>query len=424
MATFCLSNAKSFLPSLQSSFPSSSSSSPLSIHTQKLNSRRQLIWCKAVDDSHFPPPILISKRSLYLSLTTTLLLSLSGSHGCFDANAAILEADDDEDLLQKVKQDRKKRLERQGLINSSGKERGYLQDLVYKLSKVGQAIEKNDLPAASGVLGQNVETDWVKNVNSALTKFSISPEEKSEVDAFNSSLASLISSVVKNDIEASRTSFVASATAFEKWTTLTATSAAFSTSAISASPRELFTWGAFPCKPSTIWVSFFSSSALPFNTSFLDSSSFSTLFSRSCASSFSSTFSAAASISSFFSSFSPSTSLPAIAPGEPSGFSSAPISLPPGFEAEDFLPRFLGGSLSGGGGGADFTFSLILADLLGVSPVAQSNSDNGGPPGCDFRYCFNWFLLVISSPVGAVKVISLFFEAPPFLFVSCINKEG
>lgn len=124
MATFCLSNAKSLLPLLQSSSPSSSSSTPLSVHTQKLNSRRQLIWCKAVNESHFSPPILISKRRLYLSLTTSLLLSLSGSHGCFDANAAILEADDDEDLLQKVKQDRKKRLERQGLINSSGKERG------------------------------------------------------------------------------------------------------------------------------------------------------------------------------------------------------------------------------------------------------------------------------------------------------------
>ena len=53
------------------------------------------------------------------------MLSLA-SKGCFDANAAILEAEDDEELLEKVKRDRKKRLERQGVINSSAKETGLI----------------------------------------------------------------------------------------------------------------------------------------------------------------------------------------------------------------------------------------------------------------------------------------------------------
>lgn len=47
---------------------------------------------------------------------------------------------------------------------------GYLQELVYKLSKVGQAIEKSDLSAASSVLGQSTNADWVQNVNKAFTK--------------------------------------------------------------------------------------------------------------------------------------------------------------------------------------------------------------------------------------------------------------
>lgn len=47
---------------------------------------------------------------------------------------------------------------------------GYLQDLVYKLSKVGEAIEKNDLAAASSVLGRSTETDWVQKANQAFTK--------------------------------------------------------------------------------------------------------------------------------------------------------------------------------------------------------------------------------------------------------------
>lgn len=48
------------------------------------------------------------------------MVSLAGE----DANAAILDADDDEELLEKVKRDRKKRLERQGVIKSSTKETG------------------------------------------------------------------------------------------------------------------------------------------------------------------------------------------------------------------------------------------------------------------------------------------------------------
>ena len=47
---------------------------------------------------------------------------------------------------------------------------GYLQDLVYKLSKVGQAIENNDLEAACLVLGKGIDSGWVRTVNLAFTK--------------------------------------------------------------------------------------------------------------------------------------------------------------------------------------------------------------------------------------------------------------
>ncbi|CAN7123876.1 unnamed protein product [Brassica rapa subsp. narinosa] len=71
---------------------------------------------------------------------------------------------------------------------------GYLQDLVYKLSKVGQAIENNDLEAACLVLGKGIDTGWVKTVNLAFTKLSSNPEKNTEVETFNSYLASLITS--------------------------------------------------------------------------------------------------------------------------------------------------------------------------------------------------------------------------------------
>ncbi|KAL7134681.1 hypothetical protein ABFS83_11G042900 [Erythranthe nasuta] len=213
MATIFLSNAKVFLPSLPST--SSSSSSTSNLHTQT-----QLIVCKSE-----PSAIVISRRTVSLSsLTATaafLLSTFSGSKGFSGAaNAAILEAEDDEELLEKVKRDRKKRLEKQGVLKSSTKEAAYLQDLVYKLSKIGQAIEKNDLSTVSLVLSSGKDTEWIKKVNSALNKLSSSEEEKTEADAFSSSFASLFSSVSQNDIEASKLDFVASASAFEKWTVL------------------------------------------------------------------------------------------------------------------------------------------------------------------------------------------------------------
>ncbi|KAL9285463.1 putative chloroplast thylakoid lumenal protein MPH2 [Arabidopsis thaliana] len=167
--------------------------------------------------------LLWKRRELSLGFMSSLVAIglVSNDRRRHDANAAILEADDDEELLEKVKQDRKKRIERQAVLNSAVKEKGYLQDLVYKLSKVGQAIENNDLPAAGLVLGKGNDTEWVKTVNLAFTKLSTSPEENTEVEAFNSSLASLITSVNKNDIESSKLAFVSSAGAFEKWTTLT-----------------------------------------------------------------------------------------------------------------------------------------------------------------------------------------------------------
>lgn len=104
MATVCLSNPKSFLPS--SSF----------------STRKQIILCKAENNvCNFSS--IISKRSLSISLASSLLLSLTGN-GTFNANAAILEADEDDELMEKVKKDRKKRLERQGIVNSSSKEKG------------------------------------------------------------------------------------------------------------------------------------------------------------------------------------------------------------------------------------------------------------------------------------------------------------
>lgn len=46
----------------------------------------------------------------------------------------------------------------------------YLQEVVYNLSKVGQAIENNDLATAGSVLGGSTNTDWVQKANIAFNK--------------------------------------------------------------------------------------------------------------------------------------------------------------------------------------------------------------------------------------------------------------
>lgn len=221
-AFLCLSSSNSISPSSSSSSSSTSSA----FFPQKHNAVTVLPFCniKAVapgerESAGVPS---LSKRGFALSLSSAFLLCLFGRPGgnC-GALAAVLEAEDDLELLEKVKQDRKKRIERQAIINSSKKETGYLQDLVYKLRKIGQAIDNNDLNTASSVLGSSTDTDWLKNANSAFSKLTSSPEEKAEVDVFNSSISELISSVAKKDMELSKIAFVSSASALEKWTALT-----------------------------------------------------------------------------------------------------------------------------------------------------------------------------------------------------------
>lgn len=107
MAASFLSNPTTFLPS--------SSSLTSHKHTFKNTS---VCKCKPVCRlPNYPPHI--SKRSLSINLSSIFLLTLTGN-----ANAAILEADDDLELLEKVKQDRKKRIEKQTVLNSANKDKG------------------------------------------------------------------------------------------------------------------------------------------------------------------------------------------------------------------------------------------------------------------------------------------------------------
>lgn len=81
----------------------------------------------------------MTKRGLGISFATSLVISVVGGGEWFKSNAAILEADDDVELLERVKKDRQKRLERQQVISSAKKETGQilLLFLVLNCSLVG-----------------------------------------------------------------------------------------------------------------------------------------------------------------------------------------------------------------------------------------------------------------------------------------------
>jgi hypothetical protein len=69
--------------------------------------------------------VVVGRRS---GLASCVLAALAASFSPLAADrparAMVLEADDDIELLERVKEDRKKRLEKQGIISSSGTETG------------------------------------------------------------------------------------------------------------------------------------------------------------------------------------------------------------------------------------------------------------------------------------------------------------
>ena len=120
--------AATFFALTNTFFPPLHSSSSLSLpkttlltffkHNSKRPNSSPVLLCKAAFDP--------SRRQSLAIYFSAFVLSLPGK-GLFsdsNANAAILEADDDEELLEKVKKDRKKRIQRQEVINSSKKETG------------------------------------------------------------------------------------------------------------------------------------------------------------------------------------------------------------------------------------------------------------------------------------------------------------
>ncbi|MCO5581605.1 hypothetical protein L7F22_069065 [Adiantum nelumboides] len=205
----------------------SSLGSPLSLAFSNCcahQQQRPLVLCHACPDITSGPDKSYPSTKLNTRRRQVLLTAASACGVLMSLNPAalaLLEADDDEQLLEKVKEDRKKKIKRRGEINAFKDETASLQAAVYQLSKAGQALDGNDFPAASKALGQSLREGWIANVEKALSKVSSSEEEQGEAKLFSSSLASLQTAVSKKDMDLSKSEFVKSAGALEKWSFLT-----------------------------------------------------------------------------------------------------------------------------------------------------------------------------------------------------------
>lgn len=199
----------------------------LALSPSRAQHQRRLVLCQASEARQPSRPekavkkLDVSRRELLsataasASASGVLLLSLS------PAALALLEADDDDQLLEKVKEDRKKKMKKRGEVNSLKEETASVQAAVYQLSQAGQALDGEDFSAASKALGGNLNEAWITDVEKALSKVSSSEEEQSEVEVFSTALASLQSAVIKQDLDLSKSAFVKSAGALEKWSYLT-----------------------------------------------------------------------------------------------------------------------------------------------------------------------------------------------------------
>jgi len=134
---------------------------------------------------------------------------------------ALIEADDDEELLEKVKKDRKAKIEKRSSLGSYKGQEALVQKAVYKLSSVGKAIDEGDLTAASAVIGASLDTDWLKELTAATSAVSTNADESKAAGFLSDSLSSLQTAVSGSSNDKAKEAFVVSAEALEKWTRLT-----------------------------------------------------------------------------------------------------------------------------------------------------------------------------------------------------------
>eukprot|EP00271_Cylindrocystis_brebissonii_P015067 TRINITY_DN37009_c0_g1_i1.p1 TRINITY_DN37009_c0_g1~~TRINITY_DN37009_c0_g1_i1.p1 ORF type:complete len:215 (-),score=39.64 TRINITY_DN37009_c0_g1_i1:460-1104(-) len=158
----------------------------------------------------------VSKRSLVATLISLGAITFSPL-----PSLALLDADEDELLLERVKRDRKSKILKRESLGSYKNEEASLQKAIFKLSYTGQAIDESDFARASVLLGSGPEGLWVAELGDAVKKVTSSAEEQEAANTLTTSIGALQSAVLKDDVDGAKGAFVTAADALELFAKLT-----------------------------------------------------------------------------------------------------------------------------------------------------------------------------------------------------------
>ncbi|GJP50143.1 hypothetical protein CLOM_g9280 [Closterium sp. NIES-68] len=160
-------------------------------------------------DQRAPETADVSRRGFSMAAVALLM---APAMAAFPARA-LLEADDDDDLLERMKRERKEKIELRESRGTYKTEEADIQAAVYGLSKVGAALEAGNSSAAAAEL----TAGWVGKADAAIAKISRSDAEKSLAAAFQSAIAALQSAAGASDVKGAKKAFLAAASALESW---------------------------------------------------------------------------------------------------------------------------------------------------------------------------------------------------------------
>lgn len=188
--------------------------------TRAVRTPKSVIKCEAAKDA-----AIVTRRGV-------IGLAAAAAPALFAAKSfALIDYDEDDELLSKIRSDRKAKVQAELLserrfVKEEGfkdkkfdKEVAYVQKTINRLSKAGQLIEANDqagLPAV--VLGDA----WVADLKEASSSVSLTPETKDSAKTLMSDITSFQGAVKgKKSAGEIKSTYLVAVGALESWATAT-----------------------------------------------------------------------------------------------------------------------------------------------------------------------------------------------------------
>lgn len=171
-----------------------------------------------------------AKDSVAMSRRAMALTLGMGSLALSAPARALIDFEEDDELLAKVKADRKAKVQKEiaseaRFVKESGYtakkfdvETAYLQKTINRLSKAGAAIESSDLDTLNSLVGND---DWVRDLKKATTALSLSEEAKTTATGMFGAIGNLQSAAKAKKKQEASEYYLGVIVGLEKWCTIT-----------------------------------------------------------------------------------------------------------------------------------------------------------------------------------------------------------